>query len=322
MKEGQVQILSKDFVALTFRLGGSEFAVEIQEVQEIRGAEKITSVPNAPSFVEGVMELRGKVIPVIDLRRRFSIAPEGTGSYRVLLVRVSGFLVGMMVDKIGGVLRIKETQIQDVPEIAATQLNREFMRGIVKVGERVIFILNLGQILHLEEANRLQELGEAQVKLKTDEKKEEELAQYVTFPLGNEIYGVEINHVLEIGDLEGLTRIPYVPDFVLGVINVRGTVLWVVDVRQFLNVPKKKDMSLACVILLTSGDKTCGLLVDGAPVVKKIPPAQIQPPLSTLEAGKLDFIKGEYQEKDGDGNVHVCIFLDSEKILTLSERVK
>lgn len=322
MKESSAPVLSQPLVFLTFQLASSEFAVEIHEVQEIRGAEKITSVPNAPSFVEGVMELRGKVIPVIDLRKRFSIAVDAERSYRVILVRVGNFLVGMMVDKIGGVLRLNESSIQELPEIVATQINKEFMRGIAKVGERVIFILNLGNILHVEEATRLHEIGEAQVKLKQEEKQEEELVQYVTFPLGNEIYGVEIKSVLEIGDLEGLTRIPYVPDFVLGVINVRGTVLWVVDIRQFLNVPKQKDSTFTCVILLTSGDKTCGLLVDGAPVVRKIPPSHIQPPLSTLEAGKLDFIKGEYQQKDGEDNVYVCILLDAEKILTLSERVK
>ena len=74
MKESSATVLSQQLVFLTFQLGSSEFAVEIHEVQEIRGAEKITSVPNAPLFVEGVMELRGKVIPVIDLRKRFLAA--------------------------------------------------------------------------------------------------------------------------------------------------------------------------------------------------------------------------------------------------------
>lgn len=324
MKEETTPVLTKNFVVLTFMLGASEFGVEIHEVQEIRGTENVTPVPNAPAFVEGVMELRGKVIPVIDLRRRFSVTADSAKNYRVLLVRVSGFLVGMLVDKIGGVLRLEPSQMQDVPEIVATQLNKEFMRGIVKVGERVIFILNLGNILHLEEAARLHEIGEAHLeKHKQEEKKEEELVQYVMFPLGGETYGIEISRVMEIGDMEGLTRIPYVPDFVLGVINVRGTVLWVVDIRQFFNVPKPKDMSQACVIILTSGDKTCGLLVDGAPAVKKISPQNIQPPLSTLESAKLDYIKGECQEKQGDDDeTTVYILLDAEKILTLSEKVK
>ena len=128
MKESSATVLSQQLVFLTFQLGSSEFAVEIHEVQEIRGAEKITSVPNAPLFVEGVMELRGKVIPVIDLRKRFSIAVDAERSYRVILVRVGNFLVGMMVDKIGGVLRLNESSIQELPEIVATQINKEFMR--------------------------------------------------------------------------------------------------------------------------------------------------------------------------------------------------
>ncbi len=314
-------VMSKEFTLLTFRLGASEFGVDIHEVQEIRGAETVTAVPNAPAFVEGVMELRGKVIPVLDLRRRFSIASDVT-NYRILLVRAGTMLVGMIVDRIGGVLRLQESVMQDIPELAATQLNKEFMRGIVKVGDRVIFILNLGKVLMMDEASRLHEIAEEErEKQKQETLKEEDLIQYVTFPLGNEIYGVEIVHVVEIVGLEGLTRIPYVPDFVLGVINVRGTVLWVVDIRQFFNVPKPKDTLQSCVILLTAGDKTCGLLVDGAPVVRRIAPQDIQPPLSTLESGKLDFINGEVQQKQ-ENQVSVYILLDTEKILTLSEKAE
>lgn len=314
-------VLSKEFTVLTFRLGASEFGVDIHEVQEIRGTETVTAVPNAPAFVEGVMELRGKVIPVLDLRRRFSIVSD-VQNFRILLVRAGSMLVGMIVDRIGGVLRFQESAVQDVPELASTQLNKEFMRGIVKVGERVIFMLNLGKVLMMDEASRLHEIAEVErEKQKQEAQKEDDLIQYVTFPLGSERYGVEIGHVVEIVDLEGLTRIPYVPDFVLGVINVRGTVLWVVDIRQFFNVPKPKDASQSCVILLTSGEKTCGLLVDGAPVVRRIAPKDIQPPLSTLESGKLDFIKGEVQQKQENG-VNVTILIDTEKILTLSEKAE
>ncbi len=148
---------------VVFILSNEHYGVSIAAVQEIVKLQPITFVPCAPAFVEGVTNLRGKVLPVIDLRKRFGLpAGEATKNTRIVVAEVgradsAGNTVGMLVDAVSQVLRVPETAIEP-PSPLVTTVDSTFITGIAKVGERLIILLDLPQVLSPEEKGDLQTL--------------------------------------------------------------------------------------------------------------------------------------------------------------------
>ncbi len=152
---------------VVFVLGKEHYGVSIAAVQEIVKLQPITFVPRAPAFVEGVTNLRGKVLPVIDLRKRFGLpVGEATKNTRIVVAEVGragsvGNTVGMLVDAVSQVLRVPETVIEP-PSPLVTTIDSTFITGIAKVGERLIILLDLQKVLSPEERSDLQTVQQAQ----------------------------------------------------------------------------------------------------------------------------------------------------------------
>lgn len=145
---------------VSFLLAGEEYGVEIMKVQEIIRFTQLTRVPHSSEFVEGVLNLRGRVIPVVDLRKRFNLEPsEHSRTTRIVVVEVSGRIVGMIVDGVSEVLHIDESEIEPTPPLCST-VNSEFIRGMGKVGERLMILLDIDRILTMEEKNAVAEIAE------------------------------------------------------------------------------------------------------------------------------------------------------------------
>jgi len=136
---------------LTFNLGDAEYAIEIKYVTEIIGIQKITGVPDMPEFVKGVINLRGKVIPVIDIRRRFGFeAREYDERTCINVVNINGVSVGLIVDSVKEVLDIPASQIDPAPNIKKGTESR-FIQGLGKIGNSVKIILDINNILYADE---------------------------------------------------------------------------------------------------------------------------------------------------------------------------
>jgi len=132
---------------VTFSLGTEEFGVDIMCVQEIIRIPPITRVPKAPAYVEGVINLRGNVIPVISLRSRFSMdRVEETDLSRIIVLQVKTKVFGIRVDAVTEVLRIATEGIEPPPPIALG-MDSQFIRGVGKIGERLLILLELDQIM-------------------------------------------------------------------------------------------------------------------------------------------------------------------------------
>lgn len=143
---------------VTFRLGKEEFGIDIQEVQEINRLNKITSVPQTQSFIEGVMNLRGNVIPVIELKKRFGMPlKEYDELTRVIIITIMGKLTGLIVDSVSEVLRLSKDTIEPAPKIIKTKAETEFLKGVCKLDKanRMILLLAVDKILTFEEQNTL-----------------------------------------------------------------------------------------------------------------------------------------------------------------------
>lgn len=154
---------------VTFRLGAEEYGIEISKVREIIRIQSVTHLPDLPSFIEGVINLRGHVIPIIDLRKRFGLV-TGTGtpgmeahadrlSLRfIIVVQVEDRTVGFIVDSVSQVLKTREDQIEAPPPDIA-RVGRRYLSGICKLDQRMVVILNTDAILSSEESQALEKVS-------------------------------------------------------------------------------------------------------------------------------------------------------------------
>lgn len=140
---------------VTFHIGEEEFGVEILKVQEIIRTMAITRVPKAPDFVEGVINLRGKVIPIIDLRKRFGMmAQEHDKHTRIIVIEINGVIVGFVVDSVSEVLRIPANTVEPPPAIISG-IESEYISGVGKLADRLLILLDLDRLLSKGEQNML-----------------------------------------------------------------------------------------------------------------------------------------------------------------------
>lgn len=140
------QIKSKYMQVVVFSLGGEEYSVDISIVREIIRMVDITRIPKLPEFIEGVMNLRGQIITVIDLRKRFEIKPAVNDNNRIIIVVLKGEPVGIIVDSVLEVMTVLPGQIDDIPSIKHTQ-TQEYLKGICKVDNRILILLDIDKIL-------------------------------------------------------------------------------------------------------------------------------------------------------------------------------
>ena len=148
---------------LTFNLGEEGYGLEILKVQEIIGIQTITRIPRTPEYVKGVINLRGKVIPVIDLRLKFSMEEqEITRESCIIVVQVqrehAALTIGILVDEVSEVLDIAEAQIEAAPSLG-TQVDTKFILGMAKAENAVKILLDIDRVLSVEEMGQLQKTG-------------------------------------------------------------------------------------------------------------------------------------------------------------------
>lgn len=131
---------------IAFRIGGQEFCVNIMIVREIRGWTKATPMPHSPDYMLGVINLRGAVLPIIDLSRRLGMKPaEPTARHVIIVVQVGQKIAGLLVDAVSDILGVSDESVQPIPEVSADYV-REFARGIIAVEGRMICLLELDSL--------------------------------------------------------------------------------------------------------------------------------------------------------------------------------
>lgn len=140
---------------LTFPLGKEEYGLEIRNVTEIVGIQRITEVPDMPPFIRGVINLRGKVIPVMDVRLRFNLEPKPYDDHTcIIVVNVNGTAVGLVVDTVSEVLSIAGNLIDPPPSVKKGESSR-YIQGLGKVGDGVKILLDIRQLLFDDELEQI-----------------------------------------------------------------------------------------------------------------------------------------------------------------------
>ncbi len=148
---------------LTFKLADEEYGLEILKVQEIIQMQEVTRVPKTPNFVRGVINLRGKVIPVIELRKKFDMQTvEDTEKTCIVVVQVGKedhpITIGVIIDEVSEVLDIASDNIQDTPSFGGN-VNTEFIMGVGKIGEQVKMLLDIDKVLSHEDVKILSDVS-------------------------------------------------------------------------------------------------------------------------------------------------------------------
>jgi purine-binding chemotaxis protein CheW len=147
--KGAAEGQSSEF--LTFRLGGESYGIEILKVQEIRGYEAPTAIANAPAFIKGVINLRGAIVPVVDLRIKFGLGKAEYDALTVMMIlNVADRVVGVVVDGVSDVISLDETELRLPPDFGAS-VDTRYLEGLATVDDRMLIIVNIERLLTSEE---------------------------------------------------------------------------------------------------------------------------------------------------------------------------
>jgi len=137
---------------VSFHLDNEEYGVEVLKVREIIRMVNITHMPNTPHYVEGIINLRGKVIPIISMRKRFGLMDvEHNNQTRVVIMDVAGELLGFTVDAVSEVIRVSATEVQPAPSVASGGIGQEYIEGVINHADRLLVLLNLDLMFSSEE---------------------------------------------------------------------------------------------------------------------------------------------------------------------------
>jgi purine-binding chemotaxis protein CheW len=273
---------------VSFEVAGQEYAFPIEEVQEIvQLPEHVTEVPNTAAHILGVITLRNRLLPLVSLREMFGLPPadmrEANKVVVVSLGEGTGTSVGVVMDSIKEVLRVGRSAIDIMPSLLTQNRSLDDIRSICRLddGKRLVSILSAGQMFNVSEVRKLVggeiEGTEAMANdvmrdgatIAAGEDDDEE--QFVVFRLMNEEYGVPIDSVQEIVRVpDELTRVPRTPAFIEGVINLRGSVLPVVDQRRRFGLAGIERNDRQRIMVFTIAGVQTGFIVDSVSEVMRI----------------------------------------------------
>ncbi|MEW6398834.1 MAG: chemotaxis protein CheW [Bacillota bacterium] len=150
--------MSAERALVVFQLGNEEYAITVERVREVVKAERITRVPGAPSYVRGIINLRGRVVPVIELRQRLGLDAAPVERPRIMVAEDGSALVGMLVDRAFEVMRIQAGQLQPPDEVLQGDENSRFVEAVANLDGRLVVVLRPGELLAREDKQAVAEI--------------------------------------------------------------------------------------------------------------------------------------------------------------------
>ena len=295
--EADTDATSDELQLVSFSVAGQEYAIAIETVQEIvQVPEQVVQVPRSASHVLGMITLRQRVLPLVSLRRMFALPEQAANERsRIVVVALGGVSVGIVTDSVNEVLRVSRSAVDPMPTLLAREQALADISQLCQLdgGKRLVSIVdpnNLFSHAAIQEAVTTMTSDQGTTTEAGDDTgTEDDDEQVVVFRLDAEEFGVPIESVQEIVRVpEELTRVPKSPHFVEGVINLRGAVLPVIDLRTRLGMDavERSDRQRVMVFLL-DGTRT-GFIVDSVAEVLRIRKSLIEPaPRLSSDQGRL-----------------------------------
>ena len=144
---------------LSFTLGAEEYGIDIQKVQELRGYDAVTRIANAPEFIKGVVNLRGIIVPIIDMRIKFALGQPTYDQFTVVIVlNIGGRVVGMVVDSVSDVITLSAEQIKPAPEMGSA-LDTDYLIGLGTLEERMLILVDIDRLMSSEEMGLVEKMA-------------------------------------------------------------------------------------------------------------------------------------------------------------------
>ncbi|MFA6009303.1 MAG: chemotaxis protein CheW [Desulfobacteraceae bacterium] len=349
-------IKTEDQSFLTFSFGGLKFAVNALSVKEIFYLPELTPVEEMPDYIAGVMNLRGKIIPVMDLNIRFGRLqkPYSLTDRVITLITEEDYPIGIIVNEVNDFLNIPMTSIEPPPVFGHDKdCFVSFIASLAKLESGILMILKLdrltdrlsdfsGVTAHLvtheetacktgdtpvfcfgitpEELTAFRERSRNLMAAPADETLAESIPVAVV-GISGEYYGIEISYVQEFAMIHGVTPVPCCPGHIIGNMNLRGNVLTLIDIRGIFDLPLSDGASEVKAIVISNGDLTLGLAVDDILDIVHIHPSEMVQSPSGLREGKEKYIRGTASYGDRVMSViHISKML-SEGELTVNEEI-
>lgn len=343
-RSGGDKAAGEDLLLVSFTVAGQEYGISISDVQEIvQLPEHITSLPNAPIHVSGLISLRRRLLPLLDLRSLFGLGSIAADEHhRIVVVALppavlggEPALVGLITDTVKEVIHVPRRQNEPMPGILARDVQMQEFASICRLdeGRRLVSVISTQALLGLDAVQEAAALQLGPCSLPNDSADAEtatmhsspteasglehqEDLQVVIFRLGAEEFGVPIMSVQEIVRVpELLTRVPKTPSYVEGVINLRGTVLPVIDQRSRLGMATlERNDRQRIMVFMVDGMRT-GFIVDSVAEVLRINRHSVSPaPALSVEQGRLIT-----QVAKLDDNKRLVMLIDQRQLLDAGE---
>lgn len=327
-------VVDDEIQLVSFEIAGQEYALPIHSVREIlQLPETVTRVPKAAASVVGVITLRDRLLPVVSLRRLFGLAAnDASEQTRVAVVSVGtderggGLVVGLLLDKVNEVLRVRQSGIDPMPSMLAADRNLSDITAICRLegGKRLVSILSAEAMFDqpaiaaaLESAEHAAAEGETAMTGQDSRTAAhtQDQEQFVVFRLLDEEFGVEIATVQEIVRVpEELARVPRTEDYIRGVMNLRGAVIPMVDQRARFNLPPCEDHDRQRIVVFTRGGVQTGFIVDSVAEVMRISRQDIKPAPEMTDASRRMIRR----VANLPGTRRMIMLLDTEKLLAIA----
>ena len=277
---------------VTFKVADETFAVQMAPVQEIIRVPEVVRVPLAPPSLLGLANLRGKVLPILSLRRLFGInEKEHDDASRAIVVDVHQD-VGFTVDRVSSVIDVEPNLIESAEQVSSS-LDREMLSGVIKKtgSHELVMILNLAALLQADYSQVQNNLSEHALGLDSmdaedtskDGDDEDDKRQLVSFEVAGQEYAIDIDQVQEIVQLpDSITRVPRADQHILGIINLRERLLPLVNLSSLFHLPQKTLDDKSRIVVLNVGNASLGVVVDAVSEVLRVDRSLIEPMLPIL----------------------------------------
>ena len=306
---------------LIFRLRASHYAVEASAVREVVPLPELISLEESPRYIVGVIDLRGELVPVIDLNVRFGRAPQ---RYRledcVIVLERAGSAIGIIVNEMQDVRDIAPEACVPVPSYGAeAPAEFPFLMGLAKSGEQVVMLLHLEHLLSLEQS--LKEGGNSGERVppvpldafcpdadpqeravfherarslaqRPESRKQSGLLSLAIVRLGEEFFGIALQAIREFIDLRSVTPVPCCPEHIVGQMNLRGDLITVIDIAGALGLPPVGGQISRNVVVLNNAKLGAGVLVDEVLDVLYLHAADVAPAPATASVSGREYLRG------------------------------
>jgi purine-binding chemotaxis protein CheW len=298
---------------VTFSLGRESFGINLELVEEIIELPQVTKVPDAPDYVLGVICLREQVLPLLDIIQLLRVEESTDQVQRdmIILLNFGQAKVGILVDGIQEIIRIRKPDILPPPQtLGESETNR--LEGVVIRPDRMVSLLKVMDILSGEDNQKLLAMGAAITQAQSVEVVVESYdLPMVVFHLGKEAYSLRLHDVREIIMVGLITPVPRAPSFIEGVLNLRGEVMPVIDLRERFGLERQAPTNLSRIIITPIGGVFTGLVVDAVDEVRSVDQRKLEEPPRVTSVGANAYIEKVARTDSG-----VIFLLNIQQLLT------